>query len=90
MIFPVIGEQTFEALVREGRALGMVQSRRVHAAVRAWYGPYYRRMIDILLPVYACCFSSGGKVGSDRHSTCGGMGRQGHMEESSNLRMFRT
>ncbi len=35
VIFPVIGTQTFEALVREARALGTPQSRRVHAAVRA-------------------------------------------------------
>ena len=45
VIFPVVGEHTFEALVREARALGTPQSRRVHTAVRASYGSYYRRMM---------------------------------------------
>ena len=38
VIFPVAGEQTFEALVREAKALGTSQNRRVHTAVRASYG----------------------------------------------------
>jgi hypothetical protein len=46
VIFPVIGEQTFEA---QARALGTPQSRRVHTAVRASYGSYYRRMMAKLL-----------------------------------------
>ena len=49
VIFPVAGEHTFEALVREARALGTPQSRRVHTAVRASYGSYYRRMMPKLL-----------------------------------------
>ena len=49
VILPVIGEQTFEALVREARALGTPQSRRVHTAVRASYGSHYRRMMPKLL-----------------------------------------
>jgi hypothetical protein len=49
VIFPVAGEQTFEALVREAKALGTPQSRRVHTAVRASYGSYYRRMMPRLL-----------------------------------------
>lgn len=49
VIFPVVGEQTFEALVREARALGTPQNRRVHTAVRASYGSYYRRMMPRLL-----------------------------------------
>lgn len=49
VIFPVAGEQTFEALVREAKALGTPQSRRVHTAVRASYGSYYRRMMPKLL-----------------------------------------
>ena len=48
VIFPVVGEHTFEALVREARALG-TRSRRVHTAVRASYGSYYRRMMPKLL-----------------------------------------
>jgi len=49
VIFPVVGEQTFAALVREAKALGTPQSRRVHTAVRASYGSYYRRMMPRLL-----------------------------------------
>ena len=49
VIFPVVGEHTFEALVREARALGTPRSRRVHTAVRASYGSYYRRMMPRLL-----------------------------------------
>ena len=49
VIFPVVGEHTFEALVREARAAGTPQSRRVHTAVRASYGSYYRRMMPRLL-----------------------------------------
>lgn len=49
VIFPVVGEQTFEALVREARVLGTPHSRRVHTAVRASYGSYYRRMMPRLL-----------------------------------------
>lgn len=49
VILPVIGEQAFEALVREAHALGTPQSRRVHTAVRASYGSHYRRMMPKLL-----------------------------------------
>ena len=49
VIFPVAGERTFEALVREARTLGTPRSRRVHTAVRASYGSYYRRMMPKLL-----------------------------------------
>ena len=49
VIFPVIGVQTFEALVREARAIDTPQSRRVHTAVRASYGSYYRRMLPKLM-----------------------------------------
>jgi hypothetical protein len=42
VIFPAAGQNTLEALVREARALGTPQSRRVHIAVRASYGSYYR------------------------------------------------
>ena len=51
VIVPAIGEGTFEALLREARALGTPQSRRVHTAVRASYGSYYRRMMPKLLAV---------------------------------------
>jgi transposase-like protein len=49
VIFPVAGEQTFEALVRGAKALGTSQNRRVHTAVRASYGSWYRRMMPKLL-----------------------------------------
>jgi hypothetical protein len=49
VIFPVAGESTLEALVREARSLGTPQSRRVHIAVRASYGSHYRRMMPKLL-----------------------------------------
>jgi TnpA family transposase len=49
VIFPVVGERTFEALVKEALAAGSAPSRRVHTAVRASYGSYYRRMMPKLL-----------------------------------------
>jgi TnpA family transposase len=49
VIFPAAGQGTLEALVREARALGTPQARRVHTAVRASYGSYYRRMMPRLL-----------------------------------------
>src|SRR4051794_22862757 len=49
VIFPAAGQSTLEALVREARALGTPRSRRVHTAVRASYGSYYRRMMPRLL-----------------------------------------
>ena len=49
VIFPAAGEHTLEALVREARALATPQSRRVHTALRASYGSYYRRMMPKLL-----------------------------------------
>jgi hypothetical protein len=49
VIFPAAGQGTLEALVREARALGAPQARRVHTAVRASYGSYYRRMMPRLL-----------------------------------------
>lgn len=49
VIFPAAGHGTLEALAREARALGIPHSRRVHGAVRASYGSYYRRMMPRLL-----------------------------------------
>ena len=53
VIVPAIGEVTFAALIHEARALGTPQSRRVHTAVRASYGSYYRRMMPKLLAALA-------------------------------------
>jgi hypothetical protein len=55
VIFPVAGEQTFEALAREAKALGTPQSRRIHTVVRASYGSYYRRMMPKLLAALDFC-----------------------------------
>ena len=49
VIFPAAGQSTLEALAREAQALGTPRSRRVHTAVRASYGSYYRRMMPKLL-----------------------------------------
>ena len=40
--FSAAGQGTLEALAREAQALGTPRSRRVHSAVRASYGSYYR------------------------------------------------
>jgi TnpA family transposase len=49
VIFPVVDERTFHALVKEALAAGTTPARRVHTAVRASYGSYYRRMMPKLL-----------------------------------------
>jgi len=80
VIFPAAGEHTLEALVREARALGMPQSRRVHTALRASYGSYYRRMMPKLLAVLDFRSNNGayrpllGALGAIRHAE--GEGRQ--------------
>jgi hypothetical protein len=49
VIFPVVDERTFHSLVKEALAAGTTPARRVHTAVRASYGSYYRRMMPKLL-----------------------------------------
>ena len=49
VIFPAAGQSTLEALARKAQALGTPRGRRVHTAVRASYGSYYRRMMPKLL-----------------------------------------
>jgi hypothetical protein len=49
VIFPVVDKRTFQALVREAVAAGTTPARRIHTAVRASYGSYYRRMMPKLL-----------------------------------------
>lgn len=49
VIFPVVGEETFAALVKEHQASGNPQNRRIHTAIRASYGSYYRRMLPQIL-----------------------------------------
>ena len=48
VIFPVVDERTFQALAKEAIAAGTAPARRVHTAVRASYGSYYRRMMPKL------------------------------------------
>jgi TnpA family transposase len=49
VLFPVVDELTFEALVKEALSAGGTPARKVHTAVRASYGSYYRRMMPKLL-----------------------------------------
>ena len=49
VIFPVAGEQKFEALVKEYRASGTSQNRRIYTAIRASCGSYCRRTLPKLL-----------------------------------------
>ncbi len=51
VLFPVVDERTFEALVKETLAAGGTPARKVHTAVRASYGLHYRRMMPRLLEV---------------------------------------
>ena len=49
VIFPVAGPDTFEKLLKEAAASGGARNARIHTAVRASYGSYYRRMLPRLL-----------------------------------------
>jgi TnpA family transposase len=49
VIFPVVGEETFAALLKEHQASGNPQNRRIHTVMRASYGSYYRRMLPKIL-----------------------------------------
>jgi hypothetical protein len=49
VIFPVAGEETFAALVKEHQVSGNPQNRRIHTVIRASYGSYYRRMLPKIL-----------------------------------------
>ena len=53
VLFPVVDEYTFDALVKEALAAGGAPARKVHTAVRASYGSYYRRMVLKLLAALA-------------------------------------
>lgn len=49
VVFPVVDERTFQALAKEALAACTTPAWRVHTAVRASYGSYYRRMMPRLL-----------------------------------------
>lgn len=49
VVFPVVEEKTFRALVKEALTVGTTPTRRVHSAVRTSYGSHYRRMMPKLL-----------------------------------------
>jgi len=51
VLFPIVDERTFEALVKEALASGTAPTRTLHTAIRASYGSYYRRMMPKLLAV---------------------------------------
>ncbi len=47
--FANVGAQTLVALAHEARMLGAARRRQLHAAARASYAPYYRRVVPKLL-----------------------------------------
>ncbi|NJN47457.1 MAG: Tn3 family transposase, partial [Candidatus Competibacteraceae bacterium] len=49
VLFPVIGEQTLEALVKEYRSQGPSYRRHVHTLLRSSYSHHYRRMLPLIL-----------------------------------------
>ena len=49
VLFPVVDEQTLQALVREYHAKGPTYQRRVHTVLRSSYSHHYRRMLPLLL-----------------------------------------
>jgi len=59
VVFPVVEEHTFEALVKEALAAGGTPARKVHTAVRASYGSHYRRMMAKLLGALSFCSNNG-------------------------------
>jgi hypothetical protein len=59
VIFPVVDERIFAALVKEALSLSTAPARRIHTAVRASYGSYYRRMMPKLLGALDFCSNNG-------------------------------
>ena len=49
VIFPVVDEQTLQALVRECHSKGPTYQRRVHTVLRSSYSHHYRQMLPLLL-----------------------------------------
>lgn len=49
VLFPVVGEQTLHALVKEYHSKGPTYQRHVHTVLRSSYSHHYRRMLPLLL-----------------------------------------
>ena len=53
VLFPVVDEQTSQALVREYHSKGPTYQRRVHTVLRSSYSHHYRQMLPLLLTTLA-------------------------------------
>ena len=53
VLFPVVDEQTLQALVREYHSKGPTYQRRVHTVLRSSYSHHYRQMLPMLLGTLA-------------------------------------
>ena len=53
VLFPVVDEQTLQALVREYHSKGPTYQRRVHTVLRSSYSHHYRQMLPLLLGTLA-------------------------------------
>ncbi len=49
VLFPVCGEHTLEALVKEYHSKGPIYRRHVHTVLRSSYSHHYRRMLPLIL-----------------------------------------
>ena len=49
VLYPVVDEQTLQALVREYHSKGPTYQRRVHTVLRSSYSHHYRQMLPLLL-----------------------------------------
>ena len=53
VLFPVVDEQTLQALAREYHSKGPTYQRRVHTVLRSSYSHHYRQMLPMLLGTLA-------------------------------------
>ncbi len=49
VLFPLVGEETLQALVKEYHAKGPAYRRHVHTLLRSSYSHHYRRMLPLIL-----------------------------------------
>ena len=49
VLYPIVGEPTLAALVKEYRAQGPAYRHQVHTLVRSSYSHHYRRMVPLML-----------------------------------------
>lgn len=52
VLFPVVGEQTLQDLLKEYKATNVAYKRKVHTVVRNSYRAHYRRMVPILVEAF--------------------------------------